>query len=68
MPVNGKEIFKFKADNKTFKLLTQCCLWSISHGFSATESRGVSLKGNVYDFSIDYKSIDKYYILNINKY
>ena len=66
--VNGKEIIKFKADNKNVKFLTQFCLGSISDGFSATESREVSLNGNVYDFSVDYNSIDKSDILNIHKY
>ena len=66
--VNGKEIFKFKADNKNVKFLTQFCLRSISNGFRATESREVSLNGNVYDFSVDYNYIVKSDILNINKY
>ena len=43
------------------------CLRSISDGFSATESRVVSLNGNVYDFSVDYNSIDKSDILNIQR-
>ena len=63
--VNGKEIFKFKADNKKVNFLTQFCLGSISNGFSATESREVSLNGNVYDFSVDYNSVDKSDIINI---
>ena len=66
--VNGKEIFKFKADNKNVNFLTQFCLGSISNGFSATKSKEVSLNGNVYDFSVDYNSIDKFNILNIRKY
>ena len=66
--VNGKEIIKFKADNKNVKFLTQFCLGSISDGFSATESREVFLNGNVNDFSIDYNSSDKSDILNIHKY
>ena len=68
MYVNGKEIFKFKADNKNVNFLTQFCLRSISNGFSATKSKEVSLNGNVYDFSVDYNSIDKFNILNIHKY
>ena len=68
MYVNGKEIFKFKADNKNINFLTQFCLGSISNGFSATKSKEVSLNGNVYDFSVDYNSIDKFNILNIHKY
>ena len=66
--VNVKEIFKFKADNKNVNFPTQFCLRSISNGFSATESREVSLNGNVYDFSVDYNSIVKSGILNIHKY
>ena len=68
MYVNGKEIFKFKADNKNVNFLTQFCLGSISNGFSATKSKEVSLNGNVYDFSVDYNSIDKFNILNIHKF
>ena len=66
--VNGKEVFKFKADNKNVNFPTQFCLGSISNGFSASESRAVSLNGNVYDFSGDYNSIDKSDMLNIHKY
>ena len=66
--VNGKEIFKFKADNKNFNSLTQFCLRRASNGFSATESREVSLNGKLYDFSVNYNSIDKSGILNIHKY
>ena len=64
--VIGKEIFK--ADNKNINFPTQFCLGSISNGFSAAESREVSLYGNVYDLSVDYNSIDKSDILNIHKY
>ena len=35
-------VFKFKADNKN-NCPTQFCLGNISNGFSATESREVSL-------------------------
>ena len=68
MSVNGKEIVKFKANSKNVNFPTQFCLGSISDGFNATESREVSLNGNVYDFSVDYNSIDKSDILNIHKY
>ena len=57
--VNGKEIFKFKADNKNVNFPTQFCLRIISNGFTATESKELSLNGNVYHFSVDYNSIDK---------
>ena len=65
---NGKQIFKFKAKNKCLNFPTQFCLWSISNGFSATESRKVSLNGNGNDFSVDYNSIGKSDTLKIHKY
>ena len=64
----NKKNFKFKADNKYANFPTQFCLRSISNGFSATESREVSLNGNVYDFSVDCNSVDKPDILNNYKY
>ena len=54
--------------NKNINFLTQFCLRSISNGFSATESREVSLNRNIYDFSVDYSCIEKSNILNIHKY
>ena len=36
------------------------------NGFSAHQSREVFLTGNLYDFSVDYKYIDKSDILNIH--
>ena len=66
--VNGKEIFKFKDDNENVTFSTQFYLGSISNGFSNTESREVSLNGDVCDFSVDYNSIDKSEILNIHRY
>ena len=68
MSANGKEIIKYKANNKNFNFLSWFCLRNIADGLSATESREVSLNGNVYDLSIGYNSIDKYEILNIQKY
>ena len=69
--VNAKKIFKFKTDNKNVNFPTQFSLGSISNRFSATTNRfsdKVSINGNVYDFSVDYNSIDKSDILNIHKY
>ena len=68
MSINGKEIFKFKTDNKNNNFPTQFSLRGIPNGFSATESREVSLNGNVYDLSVHYDSVDKSDILNIHKY
>ena len=66
--VNGNKIFKFKAGNKNVNFPTQFCLESVSNGFSNTESREVSLNGNVYDFSVDYNSIDESCRLSIHEY
>ena len=55
-----------EADNKNVNFPTQFCLESISDKFCAIDSRDVSLKGNVYDFSDDYV-IDKSDILSIHK-
>ena len=59
---------KFKARYKNVNFPTQFFLGSISNKSGAYDSREVSLKDNVYDFSVDYKSIDKSNILNIGKY
>ena len=67
MFANGKEVFKFKANDKNNNFPTQFYLESISNGFGATESRAVSLKENAYDFSVDYNAINKSDILNIYK-
>ena len=66
--VNGKGIFRFKTDNKNINFPNKFCLGSTFNGFSATESREVSLNRNVYDFSVSYNSIDKSKILKIHKY
>ena len=66
--VNGKKVFKFKANKKNVNFPTPFRQGSISVGFSTTDSRDVSLNGSVYDFSFDYNSIDKSDILNIRKY
>ena len=63
---NGKEISEFKANKTNVNFPTQFCLQRRSNGFSATESRKVSL--NMCDFFVDYNSIDKSDILNIPKY
>ena len=63
--VNGKEVFKFRADNKNVNFPTQFCLGSISNGYKISK---VYLNGNVYDFSDNNNSINKSDILNIHKY
>ena len=66
--VNGREILKFKANNKNVNFPTQFCLRIISSGFRASQSTEVSLSGNVYDFSVDYSSTDKCDVLHIRIY
>ena len=68
MFLNWKEVIKFKADNGNVRFPTQFCLGSISNEFGRSESREVSLKGSVSDFSVDYNATDKRYILNIRNY
>lgn len=58
--VNRKEIIWFTVNNKNGKFPITFCLEWISNGFAATESRKVPLKGNMYDFSVNYNAIDKY--------
>ena len=66
--VNGKEIYKFKASNKNVNFPSQFCPGSISSKLDYVDSGEVSLKGNVYDFLVDYLAVDKYNILNIHQY
>ena len=66
--VNGKKIYNLKVDNKNIKFPVQFCSGNISEKFNALESREVSFKGNLCDFSVDYNAIDKSDILNIHKY
>ena len=63
--VNGKEIFKFNADDKNFNFPTQFYLQSIPNGYRATESKEVSLNEDLHDFSVNCNFIDKFDILNI---
>ena len=65
--VNGKDIFKFKANNKNVSFPTEFCLSIISNRFSATESRVVSLKVNTCNFSADYNDVYEFDILNTHK-
>ena len=60
-----EKIYKFKANDKNVNFPNHFCLGSI---FIKLEAKEVSLKGNAYDFSVDYDAIDKSNILNIRKY
>ena len=68
LSVNGKEIYKFKkASNKNNSFPHRFCLGTISNEFVTLDLGEVFFVGNVYDFSVDYKSTDKSDILNIHK-
>ena len=62
--VNRREIHKLKAGNKNVKFSFQFCL---DFNFGYLDSDELSLKQNVFDFSVDYNSIDKSDMLNIHK-
>ena len=68
MFVNGKEIFKFRADNKNVSFPTRFCLGITSDEFSNIEPREESLNENVYDFSAGYNSTNNCEILNIHNF
>ena len=61
-------MYKFKADNKNINFPTQFCLGSISNKCNYFESKELSFKGNVYNFSVDYDAIHNSDILDIHKY
>ena len=66
--VNGKEIYKFWANNGNVSFPPRFCLGSISNEFDHVDSKEVFFKGNVYDFSVDNSAIDESNILSIHKY
>ena len=66
--VNGKEIYKFKANNGNVNFPSRFFLGSISNEFGHVDSEDEFFKGNVYDFLVDYTAIDKSNILNNHKY
>ena len=59
MSVNGKEIYKLKADNSNVNFQVVFCTGSISNTSYYDESEEVSLKENVYDFPVNYDVVDK---------
>ena len=65
--VNGKEIMKFKAKDSEINP-QELCLGNISKDWSTYNMKKTSLKGCVYDFSVDYDAIEVSDILDIHKY
>ena len=55
--VNGTEIIKFKAKDSEI-VTTQLCLENISKDLSVDNMKKTGLNGYVYDFSVDYDSIE----------
>ena len=55
--VNGRQELKFKA--KTDQLVKEkLCIGNLSDHWTASESEKTGLYGNIYDFVVDYKSIN----------
>ena len=55
--VSGKQELKFKA--KTDQLVKEkLCIGNLSDQWTASESEKTGLYGNIYDFVVDYKSIN----------
>ena len=65
--VNGTEIIKFKARDSEITPYP-LCLGNISKDCSTDNIKKTSLKGWVYDFSVDYDAVKVSDILDIHKY
>ena len=63
--VNGKEVTKFKAKKSEIKA-NQLTLGSISTSANLSNSEDSKLYGNVYDISVDYRTISNDKILDIH--
>ena len=55
--VNGGQEFKFKAKNNQI-INKKLCLGNLSSKWTTSESEKTGLYGNIYDFVVDYKSIN----------
>ena len=71
-PRNPGNNFKFKNclfwTTSVVKNSDKKSMFVVANGFSATESMEASVNRNVYDFWVDYNSIDRSDILNIHKF
>ena len=65
--VNGTEIHKFTAKDSEIKPYN-LCLGNILKDFSASNTKKTGFNGYIYDFSVDYDSIDVDNIKDIHKY
>ena len=67
MFVNGREIHKFLAKDSMI-VPNNLCLGNVSKDFSASNMKKTGFNGHIYEFSVDYGSIDVDDIKNIHKY
>ena len=65
--VNGTEIIKFKAKDSMI-VPNNLCFGNVTKDFLASNMRKTGFNGYIYDFSVDYHSIDVDDIKNIHKY
>ena len=65
--VNGTEIHKFLAKDSMI-VSNNLCLGNVSKDFSASNTQKTGFNGYVYDFSVDYDSIEIDDIKDIHKY
>ena len=65
--VNGIEAYKFKAKYSVI-VATPLCLENISKDWSTDNMKKTGFNGHVYDFSVDYDSIDVDDVKDIHKY
>ena len=64
----GKEVCKFKVNNKNVDFPSQFRLEGIYNKFGANDSREVSLKENVHGFSVDCNTMNRSDIVSSHKY
>ena len=67
MFVNGTEIHKFTAKDSMI-VPNDLHLGNVSKDFSAINMKKTGFNGYIYEFSVDYDSIDVDDILDIHKY
>ena len=65
--VNGTEIHKFLAKDSMI-VPNNLCLGNVSKDFSASNMKKTGFNGYIYDFSVDYDSIEVSDIQDIHKY
>ena len=65
--VNGTEIHKFTTKDSEI-VPNNLCLGNVSKDFSASNMKKTGFNGYIYDFSVDYNSIDVNHIKDIHKY